>query len=252
MYFKPIDEMSLRHLFSSSLGEEVLKMSYLGPVLDAAGNYQTSPDCLILDKRKEEFRIWRCEFKHSPSGKERFEQNGQFDIAVVWSLPSAVDKQKLLHELSEQNGCHEIVLLSEFKVFSDLPEYHIPDAHEFNRIDELTSVLLGRRISTVYAAYVAARIYPTMFHMDMMVETLLKRFPELKKMRRRGRPNVVSALLQTDPPLLRSMHRRCYLWNDDINPKRAVTEIGRVMETGFGQDIPDDATIQRFYHATVC
>jgi hypothetical protein len=31
MKFQPVDEMSLRHLFSSELGEKALNLSYLGP-----------------------------------------------------------------------------------------------------------------------------------------------------------------------------------------------------------------------------
>lgn len=54
MYFQPIDEMSLRHLFSSRYAEDILKMSYLGPVLNSSGTPETSPDCLILDKRKKQ------------------------------------------------------------------------------------------------------------------------------------------------------------------------------------------------------
>jgi hypothetical protein len=253
MYFKPVDEMSLRHLFSSSLGEEVLNMSYVGPVLDAAGNYQTSPDCLLLDKRQDRYTILRCEFKYTPSGREDFEHNGQFDIAVVWSLPATLTNQELLDDLSAQNGCQEIVVLREFRAFSNLPKYHIPDPHEFNGIAELTKVILHRdRIyPTTFAAYIAARIHPKVFRIDMMVDTLSTRFREVRRMQPRGRANVVSALVQTHPPLLRRMHGRFYRWNDEINPNGAAREIEGIIRKRFGPDIvfPDAELIERFKQA---
>ena len=49
MNFRPIDEMSLRHLFSSQLAKEILNLAYIGPVLDQLGKVDTSPDALILD-----------------------------------------------------------------------------------------------------------------------------------------------------------------------------------------------------------
>ena len=53
MYFKPMDEASLRHLFSSSLCSELLKLHYLGPVLNQSNNIETSPDGIIVDKGKK-------------------------------------------------------------------------------------------------------------------------------------------------------------------------------------------------------
>lgn len=246
MYFQPIDEMSLRHLFSSSYGEDVLKMSYLGPVLDASGNPQTSPDCLVLDKRRTPFRILRCEFKYIPSGKEDFEHNGRFDIAVVWSIPSTTTKQQLRDELWDQNGCSEIVVLSEDKAFGDLPEYHQPEPEEFNRIVELRNVILRRDYPTVFAAFIAAKIHPKMFHMDMMVKTLSKRFPQVGSMQARGRANVVSALMQTKPPLLRHMHGKFYRWTDHVNPTSGVREIEKIIRTRFLEDIPSAEIIDHF------
>ena len=122
MHFKPIDEMSLRHLFSSCYAEDILKMSYLGPVLNASNTPETSPDCLILDKRERRWRIWRCEFKYIPSSGKDFEHNGQFDIAIVWSIPPTLDKQELEEELLSQNDCQEIIALSEHKDFQHKQE----------------------------------------------------------------------------------------------------------------------------------
>lgn len=250
MYFQPIDEMSLRHLFSSRYGEDRLKMSYLGPVLDPSAVPQTSPDCLVLDKRGEEWRVLRCEFKYIPSGKEDFEHNGQFDIAVLWRIPPTTTREELEKELLAQNGCHEIVVLTEDKAFSELPKYHKPEPEEFNRVDKLRSIILKRQYPTVVAAFIAATIYPEEFHIDVMVDKLSSRFPQVKRMKPQGRANVVSALLMTKPPLLRYMRHKFYRWTHDINAKRAAAEIGKMIRTNFRKDIPSRDTIEEVKRAS--
>jgi hypothetical protein len=249
MYFQPIDEMSLRHLFSTSYAEDILRMSYLGPVLNASNTPETSPDCLILDKREKPWKILRCEFKHIPSSKKDFEQNGKFDIAIVWSISPPLAKGKLLEELLAQNGCQEIIVLSDHKAFINLDKYRIPDSKEFNKIDELRSVILERDYPTVFAAFIAARIYPKEFEIDKMVNSLSNKFPEVRKMHPQGRANVVSALLQTKTPLIRWMHGKVYCWNDTINANIAVKEIEDIIRTRFRKDIPDSDIIYSFEKA---
>lgn len=110
MKFRPIDEMSLRHLFSTAYAQEVLRLSYIGPVLGSSGSIESSPDGMILDMKSHPFRSLRCEFKFIPSSKNEFSHNGRFDIAIVWSLPSGISKDQLLHELLEQNGCSRLIV----------------------------------------------------------------------------------------------------------------------------------------------
>ena len=253
MYFQPIDEMSLRHLFSSRYAEDILKMSYLGPVLNSSGTPETSPDCLILDKRekqkrkeKSKWRIWRCEFKYVPSGKEDFSNNGKFDVAILWSIAPPLTRQELQEELLAQNGCHDILVLSEYKAFSNLDKYHIPSSKEFNKIDELISVVLKRDYPTVFSAFIAAKICPKEFRMGNMVNVLSNRFTEVRRMQPQGRANVVTALAQTEPPLIRWLHGRIYCWNDDINPISAAREIEQIIRTRFRKDIPDSDVIESF------
>jgi hypothetical protein len=117
MKFRPIDEISLRHLFSTAYAQEILHLSYIGPVLNPAGVIETSPDCIILDMRSHPFRALRCEFKFIPSSKDDFAHNGRFDIAIIWSLPKGCSKNQLLSELLEQNGCAELIVLEDFKAF---------------------------------------------------------------------------------------------------------------------------------------
>src|SRR5271169_1900019 len=217
MKFKAIDELSLRHLFSSAFAEEVLDLSYLGPVLNSAGAIESSPDCMILDRREHPFKPLRCEFKYVPEGKDAFSHNGRFEIAIVWSLGSGLTKQLLLKALQEQNGCLELIVLTDMKAFRDLPPYSVALLSKLDGLDQITDISVKRDPSTVFAVCIAARLFPDKFEMDRMMSLLSTRFPELKKMRPQGRSNVVSACLQTKPPLLEHMHGKFYRWTSEID-----------------------------------
>jgi len=145
MNFKPIDEMSVRHLFSSNYAQEELRLSYIGPVLNSSGKIETSPDCMIMDMRSHPFRSLRCEFKFVPSGKEDFSHNGKFDIAIMWSLPQGLSKQQLKDELFKQNGCTELVVLDEWKAFKDLPVYTIESPSKLSDIGIVRQLACGNR-----------------------------------------------------------------------------------------------------------
>jgi len=246
MHFQPIDENSLRHLFSSSYAEDILKMSYLGPVVNESGEIEMSPDCLILDKREKQWRTRRCEFKYTAHGKGDFAQNGNFDIAIVWSISPPLTKQSLLEDLSDQNGCQEIIILNERKAFHDLEKYSIADPKRLNGIEELRRIILKSRkikYATVFVAFIAAKIYPKKFEIGKLVNVLSNKFPEVRKMHPQGRANVVSALIQTKPPLIRIMHGRVYCWNDSINAHLAVKEMEEIIRTRFYKDIPSSDII---------
>lgn len=246
MYFQPIDELSLRHLFSSSFGENILKMSYIGPVLNPMNVPETSPDCLVLDKRGEKWKILRCEFKYTPIDKMDFAHNGKFDIAIVWDISVGLKKEKLLEELLNQNGCYEILVLKEIKAFKDLAEYHVPNLQELEGLDDLKSVILRMEFPTVFCAYIAAKIYPKTFSLERMSQLLSSRFPLVARIQPQGRQNVITALIQTKPPLLKRMHGRMYRWDDSINPYNAVKIIGELIKTRFEKELPDSDTIDSF------
>ncbi len=42
MYFKPIDEMSMRQLFSTDYAKHQLKLAYVSPVLNSSGVIESS------------------------------------------------------------------------------------------------------------------------------------------------------------------------------------------------------------------
>ena len=246
MNFQPIDEMSLRHLFSSCFGEDLLKMAYIGPVLNPSNIPETSPDCLILDKRSDKWKILRCEFKFIPIGKIDFEHNGKFDIAIIWDLPPSLKKDKLQSELLIQNGCHEILVFNEIKAFRDLPKYTTPNSHDFDKTKDLERVILKVDFPIVYCAYIAAKIYPNPFRIDKMTEILKSRFPTVAKMHPTGRANIVSALLQTKPPLIKKLYNQVYRWDNGINSIIAANIIGELIQTRFEKDLPDSDTIDLF------
>lgn len=251
MYFQPIDEMALRHLFSSKYGEDVLQMVYLGPVLTSSGRIADSPDCLILDRSEKRWEILRCEFKHHPSTKKDFVDNGQFDIAVVWKILSPLDKQTLLDELRIQNGCRKILVLSEEPAFINTEEYRVPEASEFNGVDEVERVILvgvkgNTAYQTTFAAFIAAKIYPETFELEKMVSNLSNRFPEVKRMLPKGRANVVTKLRQTKPLLIEHMHAGTYRWTSAINANQATQVIERLIRTKFGREVPGSEDINPF------
>jgi len=248
MFYQPIDEMSLRHLFSSSQCESILKMEYIGPILNSSGSQESSPDCFVLDMRFTAWKVQRCEFKFIPASKRDFEQNGKFDIAIIWALPLNIRKEQLLQELLQQNGCNEVIILSEFKVLSDLPRYKIPHINDFYKIDEMKNILLALNPPTVYSAYIAASIFPKGFHMDHMVRVLTSKFPMVTRMHPRARAQIVGALLQTKIPMIVKMYLKIYRWNDLLNPTISKKIISDIIINA-DKEIPDTDTIKKFKNA---
>ena len=246
MYFKPIDEMSLRHLAASSYGEKVLGISYLGPALNDSNAIETSPDCLVVDKREAQWQVRRCEFKHVVSSKNAFADNGFFEMAIVWSIEPPLNRQTLREQLAEQNSCSEVIVLSERKAFSDLEDYHVPSREELHGIPELRSVVLRMSFPTVFAAYVAASLSPLEFDMSKMTSLLSEKFPEVRRMHPQGRGNVVAKLLQTKPPLIKWLHGSSYCWEDRINPHLAVKEIEELIRTRFREEVPSRDILAEF------
>ena len=247
MNFTPIDEMSVRHLFSSQYAQEELRLSYIGPILNSSGKIETSPDCMILDMRSHPFKSLRCEFKFVPSGKEDFSQNGKFDIAIMWSIPQSLSKQQLKDELFKQNGCTELVVLDERKAFKDLPVYTIESTSRLSDIGIVRQLALNRKYPSVFALYIAARLYPDKFQMSNMVTFLTQRFPSVKKMLKQGRSNVVCAFIQTNPPLLTKMHGNFFRWTSEIDNISAANELRELITSNFGESPPsrDDVELLR-------
>lgn len=245
MRFKPIDEMSLRHLFSTDYSNEILKFVYLGPVLNDSGNIETSPDCMVLDKRISPFKPLRCEFKYIPSGKEDFAHNGRFNIAIVWSIASTTSKNRLKDDLFVQNGCSEIIVMEDYKEFRDLPIYNLESLKDLSNIDIVKQLALNRDFHSVYALYIAAAIFPETFQMDKMVELLTKRFPRVKNMLPQGRANAVSAFIQTRPPLIKQLRKNIYRWTNEIDPRSSAAIIKELIIENFLETPPtkDDLEI---------
>jgi hypothetical protein len=247
MKFKPIDELSLRHLFSTAYSQEALQLSYMGPVINSVGYIESSPDCIIMDMRSHPFRPLRCEFKYIPQGKEDFAHNGSFDIAIFWSLPTGRSKQQLSSELLNQNGCAEIIVLEEMKAFRDLPTYTIDALSRIGSNEIIRELALKREFPSVFALCIAAQLYPDKFHLDRMIELLTSRFSSVKKMHPQGRANTVSAFIQTKPPLLTRMHGKIYRWTSEMDSMSASAELTELIKANFGENSPtnDDLNMVR-------
>lgn len=248
MLFKPCDEMSLRHLFSSSLGESTLNMSYLGPALNVSNNIDTSPDCIILDKREIQWKVLRGEFKYSPQSSVDFINNGTFDIAIVWQLSGGITREKLQAELFKQNRCTEVFVVSEQTAFNSLPNWTWKLSQASSNIVELTSVETklkrifkysrSMRYSTLVVAYTAVKIYPAAFDFTKMLEELNKKFPDVHNMADKGRAVVISKLRQTKPKLIVQERGNRYKWNNELNPEGSLVELTRIIIEVYDKEIP--------------
>ncbi len=238
--FRPIDEMSLRHLFSTSYAQEVLRLSYVGPVLNPAGVIESSPDSIVLDRRKSPFRPLRCEFKFIPLGKEDFLHNGMFDIAIIWNLQKGQTKDQLLNDLLQQNGCAELIILENIKAFRDLPIYTAEATAKLGSADIVRDLAIKTDIASVFGLCMAARLYPENFNMACMVDFLSRRFPQVRKMQPKGRTNIISKFLQTKSPLITYMHGKEYRWTSETDSVIAAAELTKLIRVNFDAQDPTD------------
>lgn len=245
MIFTPIDEMSLRQLFSTEFAKDILRLSYVGPVLDQLGKIDPSPDALILDMRKSPYRVKRCEFKFSPSSKDDFAHNGKFDVAVVWSIQSPMTKERLLTELLEQNGCHEVIVLDEVSKLHKLPAYNLENISKNFDAESLKLQLLKAKsgLPSLFVVYIASKIYPHRFNSDKMLELLVRKFSSVASMQAQGRGNVVSTFIQTNPPLLKKMYLQVYQWNDDFDSVLGNAAIAETILTNYRGELPTENEI---------
>jgi hypothetical protein len=83
--------------------------------------------------------------------------------------------------------------------------------------------------------------------MDRMMNLLSSRFPSVKKMHPQGRANVVSAFIQTKPPLLTLMHGKIYRWTSEMDSMSASAELTELIKANFGENSPtsDDLDMVR-------
>lgn len=247
MNFKPIDEMSLRQLFSSEFSKELLKMSYIGPVLNQnTGKIDDSPDCLILDMRKSPYQIKRCEFKFIPSNKNDFSHNGKFDIGIMWSIQTPLTKEQLQKDLLEQNGCYELIVLEELSKFHKLPEYNLTNLKRDFEIQSMRERILTIKMGlpSVMVIYIASKIYPQRFDSEKMFELLLRKYPSVSKIQSKGTGNLIGSFLQTNPPLIKKVYGKSYEWNNDFDNFISTSYISELILINFRSELPNDDDIK--------
>ena len=247
MLYQPVDEMSLRHLFSDQYAESVLRMRYVGPVLNAADRVEPNPDCLILDMRASPYAVRRCEFKYAPVSARDFAHNGYFDIAVTWDLPPGLLKEDLQNALRQQNRCEEVIVVAEFQAFRKLPAYTSRAVAEVTSLQGLRDAVLhrDRKPPAVFALALAARLYPRAYRLDRMSRLLAERFEEVRNASPQGIANYALAFMQTTPPFLERPHGRNYRWRAEIDPGAAWQELAQILRDRFRIEPPteDDAHV---------
>ncbi|MCK9400678.1 MAG: hypothetical protein M0Q51_11890 [Bacteroidales bacterium] len=238
MNFKPIEEFSLRHLFSSELGESVLNMSYLGPVMNGQIP-QTSPDCLVIDRNTQPFSIKRCEFKFKPSSVGEFAMNGQFQLAIIWDLGQGLDLHALEVGLLQQNGCQQIKVLNQIIEFNQLPDYQVPDAHAVQNLQDLERILINNSFETNYVAYLFAHAYPQELNLKRIKDHLRQNFPAFAALPARGQHNQIINLWNRGNPIIRRTHGEYYRWHEGRNVELAKPIISIVILRNFGRALPN-------------
>lgn len=245
MYFRPLDEMSLRQLFSTDYAKSQLRLAYLGPVINDAGIIETSPDALVLDMRNSPHRVKRCEFKYVPTGPSDFAHNGKFDLAVIWDVATSTTKEALALKLLEQNGCAEVVRLVEYSAFSSLPLFSYD---HFTRgigvLSEIEKIIVKRELHSVVALYIAARCFPSAINSKRIVDFLAKKYVGVAKMKPQGRGNIISAFMQTNPPLIRHMNLDNYRFNIDFDSVSFASMVGALLRERFASEPPSDDEIR--------
>jgi hypothetical protein len=245
MLNKPIDEMSLRHLFSSNYSTSILKIQYWGPIINHLGQIEPSPDCYIIDKRNEPYQIKKCEFKYIPRSKDDFRHNGNFDIAIIWDLPQGINRTAFLRQLSDQNNCLELIVLNDLNSFRRLPDYSIPEQVNFALIERMNGFLLAREPDVIFTSYLIAKKYPNNINSARLAELLGQKFQRIRNMSPQGRGNAIARFLQMNPPLIVHRYGIYYCWNNDFEPKAAINSMERLYREHFTLDIPSDDLLDR-------
>lgn len=246
-FFKPEDEMSLRHLFENEYVQNRTKLYYVGPVLSDGGVKLTSPDALVLDRSGEKEKVLRAEFKFNlDNGAADFAHNGQFDLAVVWQIPDSWRdrKDQLAQDLLKQNGCRRIVSLADSLPSKSLLDYNLENIALVSQFPakEIENFLVEREPHFVWPLLVAAKISPGNFKLKRLTELLEARFAIVKAMDPRGRANVTTAFFQKTAKFqfIKHMFADSYTWNNSINAAASVVLLEVILRERFKCPLPSE------------
>lgn len=240
MSYKPVDEMSLRHLFSTDYAKSQLKMAYVGPVITATGKIDTSPDALILDMRRSPYEIKRCEFKFNGKSKDDFSHNGQFDLAIIWMYEAAKSKEQLKADLLKQNGCYEIICLSEMTAFEKFIDFKYDTVYKGKMIEDIKKIVIKREEHFVVVAYILAKCAHTYVNSDNLKKYLVEKYPAVRAMQPQGRGNIITAFMQTKPQLTLHHNADNYRWNIDFDPALATIELAKILRQHYSEPPMED------------
>ena len=131
-----------------------------------------------------------------------------------------------------------MIVLEELKAFRDLPIYTSASISTLGSAGIVRELAIKMKLPSVFGLCMAARLYPDKFNGERMVELLSKRFSDVKKMQPRGRANVISAFLQTKPPLITLMHGRVYRWTNKFDSATAASELTQLITANFQAQAP--------------
>lgn len=189
----------------------------------------------MLDKRDDRlYKILRCEFKYIPSrGAKDFEENGLFDLATVWALPSTLTLLELLDQLKDKNESRKGMDLRETKAFADLPEYGRAAVDDLVRrtesVDTLRELALKRQTaSPVFALAAAACLYPSGFQLDKMTALLRRLFPEVGAAAATVSKPRASRRMMRRPPLRRTRRAKAQRTTPWCQPNQAAVPATQV------------------------
>ncbi len=256
--FQPVSETAMEHLVAEPRIQEILKLRYVGPVIDENDHWCKSPDCLMVDE--ETNQLVKCEFKVEPEDALAFKDNKFFDIAIVWSLHRVKNKTIFHEDLKKQNHCERVIVLTDNPFFRALTPYTNADINssmnfrianppsvEKEFADKIGKIGLDE---SVFVAYVASKLYPDAFDRERLLSYI--RSPEVFNLEddstRSAHGNFIGALLQIKPiRMVEKLKKDTYRWNEYYNRANPIEVIKKRLTVLVGASkIPDDKTIDHF------
>ena len=150
---------------------------------------------------------------------------------------------QFLRHMREEHSCREIIILKEIKEFSELPKYNLKAINNLKEASIVRELSLNQAAPSVYALYIAAKIYPMCFDLDKMVELLINLLPEMKRKKPRGQASIATAFCQTKPSLIQPRDKKSYQWSNEVANTAATPILESLIVVNFGMQLPSESDI---------
>jgi len=253
--FKPINENALEHLVSHPLSQKILGLRYIGSVIDENNKWLPSPDCFMADEHDNN-KLLKVEFKKAPLTHEIFEENCEFDVAIIWTLAYLTDSETTFKAgLRRNNKCERIIVLTDYEWFRSLPEYNMTEINRtlnliskkyISRKDELISKVRDlRRPESIFTAYVASAVYPDGINTKRLIAEIREAYKLPKTSERKSDGNIYNALKWVKPiSMLIKKNKGNFVWNDYYNVENTSEVVREILKDVSGESmIPNQATL---------